>query len=61
MASRMQIGQEAQQTERSHLEGFSVLDLEQFLGTTRKKDLWHLVQHRPSTWQRVWLHARLYG
>ena len=61
MASRMQIGQEAQRTERAHMEGFLVSDLQQFLGTAGNKDPWHSVQWRPSTWQQVWLHVRLYG
>ena len=44
MASRMQIGKEAQQKKRADQEGFSVSDLQQFLGTVGNKDLWHLVQ-----------------
>ena len=61
MASQMKIGQEAQRTERAHLEGFLVSDLQQFLGIARNNDLWHSIQQRPSTWQQFWLHARLYG
>ena len=61
MASRMQIRQGAQRTERAHLEGYSVSGLQQFLGTAGSRDPWHSVQQRPSTWQQVWLHARLYG
>ena len=57
MASRMQIGQGAQQTERAHQEGSSVLDRQQFLGTVGSRDPWHSVQQRPSIWQQVWLHA----
>ena len=59
MASRMQIGQEAQQIERGHLEGFSVSDLQQFLGTIGNKDPWHLVQWNKNTWQQLKLHLRL--
>ena len=29
--------------------------------TAGSRDPWHSVQRRSSTWQRVWLHARLYG
>ena len=61
MASRMQIGQETQRIERAHQEGFSVLDLQQFLGTVGNKDLWHSVQRKQNTWQKFKLHVRLSG
>jgi len=44
VASWMQIGQVAQRTERAHQEGSSVLDRQQFLGTTGSRDLWHSIQ-----------------
>ena len=52
MASRMKIGQEAQQTERAHQEGFSVLDLRKFLGTAGNKYPWHLVKRKQNTWKK---------
>jgi len=61
VASWMQIGQGAQLIERAHQEGSSVSGRQQFLGITGSRDPWHSVQQRPSIWQQVWLHARLYG
>jgi hypothetical protein len=43
MASQMQIGQVAQQTERAHQEGSLVSYLQLFLGTVGNRDPWHLV------------------
>ena len=69
MASWMQIGQETQQTERAHQEGFSVLNLRQFLGTAGNKDPWHSVQQKQNTWQQasqaaceaIWMRKILVG
>ena len=61
MASRMQIGQEAKRKEIAHQEGFSVLYLQQFLGTAGNKDPWHSVQRKQNTWKQVKLHVRLFG
>ena len=57
MASQMQIGQATQRAERAHQEGFSVSDLQQFLGTAGNKDLWHSVQQKQNTWQQVKMHV----
>jgi hypothetical protein len=51
MASRMQIGQAAQWTERAHQGGSLVLDLHLFLGKIGNKYLWHSVQWKRNTWQ----------
>ena len=50
-----------QRTERAHQEGFSVSDLQLFLGTAGNKDPWHSVQRKHNTWQQVKLHVRLSG
>jgi hypothetical protein len=61
MASRMQIGQAAQRTERAHQEGSLVSGLQLFLGTTGNRDPWHSVQRKQNTWKKVKLHVRLSG
>jgi hypothetical protein len=44
MASQMQIGWAAQQTERAHQGGSLVSVLQLFLGTVGSRDTWHSVQ-----------------
>ena len=45
----------------AHQEGFSVSDLQLFLGTAGNKDLWHSIQQKQNTWQKFKLHVRLSG
>jgi hypothetical protein len=51
MASLMQIGQEAQWTEREHQGGSLVSYLQLFLGIVGNKDPWHSAQWKQNTWK----------